>query len=647
MSEDGTQLDRRRFLSSAMGFGASTGLAALTPDHSLGAEQQSKPTSRLAEPTSAQLQYETGDLPAEDGRFIDNPMSDHMVDVLKSVGIEYITTNPGSAFRGLHESIINYGGNRAPELLTCLHEEICVGMGHGYAKVAGKPLAALVHGTVGLQHAAMSVYNAWCDRVPVLLLAGNHLDATHRKGWVHWNHAVQDAGALLRDCTKWDDAPASLPHFSESMVRACRVATTPPMAPVLMVVDGDMQEKPLTGTAPPIPRLALPSFPQGDAAAIDQAATLLVNAQDPLLVVGRAVRSARGMQDLIELAELLQIPVIDRRARMNFPTTHYLNQTERGRSLLLEADVILGIELVDVFGTFNRFSDVPGAHAQRAISEQAKVITLGVDGLHKANYQDFQRYASVDLEILGDGETTLRPLIEAVRARLSKAARNRAHARIAQLRELHAQAREEALEQARLGWNAQPVSIPRLCADLWQEIRHHDWALVSDTSFQGDWPFRLWDFDKHYQFIGGSGGAGMGYTAPAAIGAALAHRAHGRLAVSIQGDGDLMYVPGALWTAAHHRIPLLTVMHNNRAYHQEIMHVQRMAARRQRGIDRAHIGTVIDDPPIDYAALAASMGIWSEGPVSNPDDFLPALRRAIAVVKSGAPALIDIITQGR
>jgi len=170
--------------------------------------------------------------------------------------------------------------------------------------------------------------------------------------------------------------------------------------------------------------------------------------------------------------------------------------------------------------------------------------------------------------------------------------------------------------------------------------------IVSESFFS--WPFDLWPIDKHYRHIGGSGGAGVGYGAPAAVGAALAHRDAGRLVVNFQQDGDLMYVPGVLWTAAHHKIPLLSVMHNNRAYHQEVMHLQRMALRRRRGVDgHALIGTLLDDPFIDFATIAKGMGVWSAGPIENPDEFGPALREAIAVVESGAPALIDVVAQPR
>ena len=178
-------------------------------------------------------------------------------------------------------------------------------------------------------------------------------------------------------------------------------------------------------------------------------------------------------------------------------------------------------------------------------------------------------------------------------------------------------------------------------------MKDHDWAMVSRDSSLSNWPHRIWNFDKPYQFIGGPGGAGVGYNLPASVGAALAHREHGRLAVNIQNDGDAMFAPGVLWTAMHHKIPLLTVMHNNRAYHQEVMHLQRLASWRGRGADRQWIGTIIDRPAIDFAMLARSMGMSSFGPISNPNELGPVLKRAVAMVKSGEPVLIDAITQPR
>ena len=252
--------------------------------------------------------------------------SDYMVDVFKSLDFEYFCANPGSSFRGLHESVINYGGNTSPELITCLHEESSVAMAHGYFKAEGKPLAIMAHGTVGLQHAAMAIYNAWCDRVPVYVILGNHADAALRRG-AEWYHGVQDAAHMVRDFTKWDDTPWSLTHFAESAVRAYKVAMTPPMAPVVLTLDGHLQEGPIPDNAGlPMPRLTVPAPPQGESGAVEETARLLVEAEYPVLVADRLARTPPGVGLLIELAEFLQAAVIDQGSRLNFPSRHPLNQ---------------------------------------------------------------------------------------------------------------------------------------------------------------------------------------------------------------------------------------------------------------------------------------------------------------------------------
>jgi thiamine pyrophosphate-dependent acetolactate synthase large subunit-like protein len=575
--------------------------------------------------------------------------SDFMVDVIKSLDIEYVCSNPGSSFRGLHESIINYGGNRRPEFITCCHEESSVAMAHGYAKIEGKPLLVMAHGTVGLQHAAMAVYNAYCDRVPIVIVGGNIIDATKRLSAVEWAHSVQDAAAPLRDYVKFDDLPISLPHFAESTVRAYKIAMTPPMMPVLLIVDGELQENPTPNDAAlHIPKLSPTGPPQGDSGSVAEAARLLVAAENPVLIAGRAARTPAGMICLMELVEALQIPVIDQMDRMNFPTRHPLNQTERAGELIAGADVILGLEVNDFWGAVHSFRDQMERTSRLVARPDAKSITISAASLFfKSNYQNFQRYSEVDVDIAADAEATLPSLTEAVKRELNASRKSAFADRRVRLAAAHDQALQRARDAAAYAWDACPISTARLAAELWAQIKNEDWSLVSNVTLMSRWPVRLWAFENYYHFIGGAGGYGIGYGAPAAVGAALANRKHGRLSVNIQNDGDLMYGPGVLWTAAHHRIPLLTIMHNNRGYHQELMQVQIMANRHSRGIDRATIGTTISDPPINYAKLAQSMGVYGDGPISDPKDLGPAIARAIQVVKGGEPALVDVLTQPR
>jgi acetolactate synthase I/II/III large subunit len=636
------KVDRRKFLAGV----AVAGAATAVPAPQGGEAAAAGPAVRF--PSAAATAAETlvpAALPASAGK----PGSDFMVDVIRSLDIDYIAANPASSFRGLQESIVNYGGNQKPEFLTCLHEESSVAMAHGYFKIAGKPMGVLCHGTVGLQHASMALYNAWCDRVPVITILGNIVDAQKRRPGVEWLHTAQDAAAMVRDFTKWDDLPASLPHFAESMVRAYKIATTPPMEPVVIVADGELQEAPTKDGEPlTIPRFVGTAPPQGDTGAVREAARLLVAAQSPVIVADRLARTARGMTLLVELAETLNAPVIDQGGRMNMPTAHYLCQSDRGRQLIGQADAVLGLELTDYWGTINDYVDNAERPSAPRTKAGTKLISIGVGDLYtKANYQDFERFAAVDVPIAGDAEATLPALIEAVKSAVSAERRAAIAGRADAMRKAHAAMNERNRVAATYAWDASPISTARLSAELWAQIKGEDWSLVSPDNFLSRWPHRLWSMDRHYRYIGGSGGAGVGYCMPAAVGAALANRAHGRISININGDGDIMYAPGVLWTAVHHNIPLLTLMHNNRAYHQEFMHLQRMANRRNRGVDRVHIGTRIEEPNIAYAKLAQSMGMWAEGPIESPADLGPAIKRALAVVKGGEPALLDVVMQPR
>jgi acetolactate synthase-1/2/3 large subunit len=637
-------MDRRKFLK-----GAAAGAAALAAIPPVAAAPPVElPRATTAAPQPREAEAETP--PELEVLTESRSGSDFMVDVLKSLGIEYVAANPGSSFRGLHESIINYGGNEKPEFITCCHEESAVALSHGYAKMAGKPMAVLLHSDVGVQHGSMAIYNAFCDRVPVYLIAGNALEIASRRPGVEWDHSAQDVAAMVRDCLKWDDVPMSLEHFSESAVRAYKIATTPPMAPVLLVADGELQERPIPDDAKfHIPKLTLASPPQADAGSVAEAARLLVAAEKPVILLERTTRTENGLKLVIELAETLQAPVVDLAARMNFPSRHPLNQTERSRPVIAEADVILGLETPNFWGAVNSYSDQLQRSSAPIARKDAKLISITASDLFmKSNYQDFQRYTEVDLAMAADAEATLPSLIEAVKRLLTDDRKRVYEERGKKFAAAHEDTLRRARDEAAFGWDASPITTARLCAEIYAAIKDEDWCLVSEVSpWVNKWPLRLWTFDKYHQYMGNSGGFGVGYGAPAATGAALANKGTGRLTVTIQNDGDLMYAPGILWTCAHHHIPLLSVMHNNRAYHQELMHVQRMANRHNRGITRASIGTTITDPNIDFATVAKGLGVYSEGPITDPNDLGAAIRRAVQIVKRGEPALVDVVTQPR
>ena len=572
---------------------------------------------------------------------------DFMVDVLKTLDIEYLATNCASSFRGLHEAVLNYGGNTQPEVLTCPHEEIAVHMAQGYAKIEGKPMAVACHGVVGLQHAAMAMYNAWCDRVPVIVIGGNIIEANKRGLRAEWVHSAVDPGAMVRDFVKWDDQPASLQHFAESAVRSYKIATTPPMAPVMLSLDSELQENPIPNAeALRVPKLSKVVPPQGDSAALAELAKMLVAAENPVIICERVARTPAGMPALVELAETLQCAVIDQAGRMNFPSRHPLNQSFRSGTIG-QADVILALEVNELWGSLNAFNDRIVRSSHPNYKSGAKIVTLGSRDLYmKSNYQDSGRYQEVDLSIAGDAEASLPALIELVKRSIDGSKRAAFEARGKKLAAAKLAGVEQAKSDATIGWDASPITTARLCAEVYAQIKNEDWSLVG-TSIRLTWPHRLWNFDKPHRWNGFSGGGGIGYNLPASLGAALANKKHGRLTLAFGGDGDFMFVPSTLWTAAHHRIPMLYIVHNNRAYHQEYMYLQAMAARRGRGMTNAAIGTTISDPDVDYTTVARGFGVHGEGPVTDPKDLAPALKRAIAVVKSGQPALIDVVADPR
>jgi acetolactate synthase I/II/III large subunit len=395
------------------------------------------------------------------------------------------------------------------------------------------------------------------------------------------------------------------------------------------------------------------SPPQGDTGAVKEAARLLAAADNPVIVVDRAARTPAGIGLIVQLAELLQARVIDQAGRMNFPKTNYLSS---GPGAVGNADVIIGMELSDFWATVNAYTDNNensghGAQTSR-IKPQTKLISItAVDLNTKANYQDFQRFQVVDVQMAADAEATLPALIEAVKQAIPNERKAVIAKRGEAIRKSYEEDRIRTRTAAALGWDASPISTARLVMETYHAIKDLDWSLVASEGNVSNWPNRLWPMEKHHHWLGRSGGYGVGYGAPASVGAALANRDLGRFSVSIQSDGDLMYAPGVLWTAAKHKIPLLSVMHNNRGYHQEVMHVQRLANFRDRevnlGGDMGPVGTSLEKPDIEYHKLVESMGWWAKGPIKDPAKLGPALKEAIAVVKSGQPALLNVWTQPR
>jgi acetolactate synthase I/II/III large subunit len=649
-----TEVGRRGFLKGAALAGAATTIAA-----PLTAKAEPLPPKRMKAPqgvSAIQKAAETAppasmaNLPPGAAALVSPTSgSDFMVDAWKSLGIEYLAAMPGSSFRALQESFINYGKNTAPQWIECLHEEISVAMSQGYAKVEGKPMLNLVHATVGLQHASMAVYNAYADRVPVCIVTANIADATLRRPGVEVDHTAQDGAVIVRDYTKWDDSPGGLQHFAESTVRSYQIATTPPMGPVLLVADSSLQEDPIPEDA----KLSIPKLPrfaaaQGDIGAVEELAKMLVAAESPVILADRGKPGPDGvMSHLIELADLLQCATVDIGGRMNFPTTHPLNQSDRRFPVLAQADLVVGIDVTDFWGTTHAYRDQLHRSSRPILKPSAKTVTLtAADQFLRSNYQNFQRFNDVDFEISGDGAATLPFLVEAVKSAIPTDKKTAYEARGKKLGVAHAAAYKAAQNEAASGWDATPISTARLCMELWNVIKSEDFSLTNATQPGGYWAHKLWKLDKPHHWLGDPGAYGVGYGAGGSIGAALANKKHGRLSVSIMGDGEFMVGPGCLWTAAKYQIPILMVMHNNRYYFQEVMHLQAMAERHMRDPRTAKIGTEIADPNIQYAKLAESMGVQGFT-VTDPAKLGGVFQQAVALVKKGEPILVDVVSQGR
>ena len=636
-------IKRRQFLKGAVAAAPALGLAGIAP----ASAQYAAPArpSVPATPVVARDQQPPPPIAKLTGQ--QKCGADFMVDVFKTLNLDFIASCPGSTFRCLQESLINYGGNTKPEFITALHEDSSVHMAQGYAKVAGKPMAAMVHGVVGLQHASMAIYNAFADQTPILVIAGNMDTAINRRPGPEWDHSAHDQGLMVRDFTKWDEQPTTLQGFAESAVRAYDEAVSGSPAPVLLVADADLQEDPVTPqemAALKIPKLGKRAPLAADSGAVQDVALMLCNADNPVITVDRFGGSPQAMGLLVQLAEALQAPVVDTRGRMNFPNRHPLNHTERQAQVMRQADVVLALEPRDLFAMVSDVPDEIERTAHPRIGANTKIVRLGTTTLgFKSNFGAGQRFMAADYEIQASAEASMPALIEAVKrnAKPSFAARGQ------KLASATAGLHDAAAAEAVYGWDASPISTARLSAELWDQIKMDEWTLATECQFQSFWPQRLWTIDKPHHYIGQSGGSGVGYNSPAAVGAALANKQFGRITIGIVGDGDLMMAPGVLWTAAHHQIPILMVVHNNRAYHQELMHLERMAARHSRGIDRAKIGTAIEGPNIDYAQVAKGLGVFSRGPISNPKDLGPAIRDALNVVRGGEPALIDVVSQPR
>ena len=548
--------------------------------------------------------------------------SDAIAAMLRALDIPYLALNPGASYRGLHDSIVNYIGNTQPQMLLCLHEESAVSIAQGYAKASDRMMGCVLHSNVGLMHASMSIFNAWCDRIPILLLgATGPWDAAKRRPWIDWLHTVADQGALIRDYTKWDNQPASVPATFEALLRAVQIADTAPRGPTYVNLDAAIQEAKI-GPMPQLPdprRFRAPASVLPAPELLEQAAKLLADAKNPVILMGRASRSEIGWKQRVALAEKLQAKVLtDLKMPAAFPTDHALHPvapgvffSPAGCKLLREADVVLALDWYDLAGALKQ------AWGSEPIS--AKIINVSPDQhVHRGWSMDYQGLPPVDVYMLCETDPVVPLLTDRVKARPAAAVQSRAVLPAADLSVVSIRALADAVNAATEGLD---VCFTHLPLGWNGEYRH---------------------FHHPMDYIGLNGGGGIGAGPGISVGAGLALKGSGRIPVGILGDGDFLMGVTALWTAAHYQIPVLILVANNRSFYNDEVHQERVAKERSRPVENKWIGQQINQPDIDLAMMARAQGAEGIGPITRPEDLAGAVKQGLSYVQAGKICVIDV-----
>jgi thiamine pyrophosphate-dependent acetolactate synthase large subunit-like protein len=555
--------------------------------------------------------------------------SDPIAALLRALDLEFIALTPGASFRGLHDSLVNYLGNTRPELLLCVHEEHAVALAHGYARVKGRPMAVALHSNVGLMHATMAIFNAWCDRVPILILgAQGPMDSMQRRPWVDWIHTSSDLGALVRDYTKWDNQPASIPAALEAIVRAHQIATSEPKGPVYLCLDATIQEQLLEIAAdlPELQRFPTPHPAEPPREFIEQSVSLLKSARKPLIMIGRVSARREDWDRRVALAERCGARVLtDIKTGASFPTRHPLHPfppglyvTDEAGALVRDADVILSLDWIDLAGTLRQ--------ACAGKPTAAKVVQCSLDAhLHNGWSMDHQALPTTDLYALASPDRCVERLLDAIGPHSVGAYR------VSKPKQ-PAQEEGPTIIAGRLSIDA----MARTTTDI---LAGHNPSYIR---LPLGWPGSCCMFEDPLDYIGFDGGGGIGSGPGMTVGAALALRNTSRLPVAILGDGDYLMGLTALWTAVHHRVPLLILVANNESFFNDELHQERVAMVRGRPVENRSIGMRMGDPPMDLAMLARGQGAIGLGPARSPAELVSALEEGIRHTRAGQVCVINV-----
>ena len=548
--------------------------------------------------------------------------SDAIARMLQALEVPWVSLVPGASFRGLHDSLVNHIGNQRPQMILCLHEGAAVSVAHGYAKASGRMMGTILHSNVGLLNGSMGIFNAWCDRVPMLILgATGPWDAAKRRPWIDWIHTASDQGALVRGYTKWDNQPASVPAAYDALLRAAQMSTTAPCGPTYVNLDAALQESKL-GALPPLPdpsRFGAPQSPRPAPELIARAASVLSGATAPVMLVGRGKRTLESWRARVALADKLGARVMtDLKTGASFPTKHPLHVgppgtylSEPAAAAVREADVILALDWIDLAGTLKQ------VYGDRPIGAQIIAASCDVH-VHRGFSMDYFGLPPVDVNLLAEPDVVVPLLLEACKARTVVAAPASAPA------------------PSRRAYDV--LSLRAVAAALNEATEGVEVCL---TRLPLGWPGEARHFSHPLDYLGGDGGAGVGAGPGITVGAGLALKGSGRIPIGLIGDGDYLMGLTALWTAAHYQIPCLFVVCNNRSFYNDEAHQERVARMRGRPVENKWIGQRINEPDIDLAALAAAQGAKGIGPVTDPDQLRSAIAEGVKAVLNGAVCVID------
>lgn len=563
--------------------------------------------------------------------------SDVVADLLRALEIEYVSVMPGSTFRGLQDSLVNYTGNVRPSLILCTHENVAVGLARGYARVTGRPMAVVLHNVVGLLNGSMEIHDAWCDRVPVLVLGGTGpVDATQRRPYIDWLHTANVQGGLVRDFTKWDDQPASIAAMSESILRAHKIACQDPPGPVYVCLDVGLQQQRVESgyTIPNASRYAPARCPEPPRADLVSAAETLLGAERPLVFADRIGRDAEAVAALVELAELLALPVVDQGwAWRAFPSPHELDFAGMERELVPDADVVIGFDCTDLGSELHDAGD-------------ATVINVSSDELlHRGLTTEYQTLPPADIPIIASPSATVPLLLEECRTRMDGAAQTRVDDRRARLAALQARLREEQQAFLEANWDHPQITEVRLAAELWKVIEGEQFVItMGNVRRQAPGVFSI---SGPEQDLNGDGSGAVGAMLCVALGAALGLKGSGKLPVAMIGDGEFVTSSQALWTAAKYEIPSLLIVINNRSFLNDEHHQERTAVQRDRPRENAWVGMRMEQPEVDFASLARSLGVSGVGPVKDASTLRDTLPSAVESVREGACVVVDVWVENR